>query len=353
MAKGGLPPVVVVGGAGYVAGEALRLLAHHPALAVRALASRSGGGTVRQLFPHLAGTAVAEVPVVSVEELEPLVRREDALLLSAAPHGEGAVLLDRLLQAAAQAGTHLGVVDLSADFRFPDPARWEAIYGHPHPAPRRCAQFLCTLPEHWRGAPPDLVAHPGCFTTAVVLALYPLVAAGWCGESVFVSAVTGSSGSGRTPAQGTHHPERRSNLHAYSPLAHRHAPEMTSLLVAAGRAPRVEFVPHSGPLVRGIYATIRVPLPRPASAEEVAAVLAEFYRGSPFVEVTLAPPRLVEVVGTNRCRLGVAVQGEAAVLLSALDNLVKGAAGGAVQWLNRMVGLPEDTGLRLPGLGWY
>ncbi len=131
------------------------------------------------------------------------------------------------------------------------------------------------------------------------------------------------------------------------PPAHRHTPEMVSLLAAAGPAPRLEFVPHSGPLVRGIHATIRVPLPRPGPAEEVAEILAEFYRGSPLVEVTLAPPRLAEVVGTNRCRLGVAVHGETAVLLSALNNLGKGAAGGRCSGSTAWRGC-----LKIPACAW-
>lgn len=354
MPEGHPPPVVVLGGAGYVAGEVLRLLAHHSHFPVRAVASSSAReGVAARLFPHLAGTPVSQAPVISLPQLDAVVAQEDAWLVSAAPHGEAAALLDRLLDVAAGAGKRLRVVDLSADFRFTDPTRYQAVYGHPHPAPNRCPSFVCALPEHWRGDTPELVAHPGCFTTAVVLALYPLVAGGWCGGCVFISAVTGSSGAGRTPGQGTHHPERRSNLYAYSPLAHRHAPEMMTLLAAAGAPPRLEFVPHSGPLVRGIYATLRVPLARAAGAEELAEELAQFYRHSPFVGVSTSPPRLAEVVGSNRCQLGVAVEGETAVVMAALDNLVKGAAGGAVQWLNRMAGLPDDTGLQLPGLGWY
>ncbi len=352
-------PVAVLGGTGYVAGELLRLLAVHPRFAIAAVASTSQAGEpVAAAFPHLAGTALDGLAFSRVEDLPARLAPGAPLgVLAATPHGETAALLGTLLDRADAAGADVRAVDLSADFRFADAARWEAIYGRPHGAPARAAEFACAVPEHWTGAAPRHAAQPGCFTTAVTLAAYPLFALGLArpGAPVFVSAVTGSSGSGRTPSATTHHPERRSSLHAYSPLAHRHEAEMRLLLAraAGGVEPDVAFVPHSGPFVRGIHATLHVPLERDLSAGELAARLAEFYRDAPFVAVSTAPPRLTEVAGTNRCRIGVATRGRSAVLLSAIDNLVKGAAGGGVQWLNRLFGLPDDTGLRLPGLGWY
>ncbi len=258
-----------------------------------------------------------------------------------------------MLAAAEASGSDLHVVDLSADFRFGDAAGYRAVYGAEHPAPERLGEFVCAVPEHHRGPAPRHAAHPGCFTTAAVLAAFPLFKLGLAESPVFVSAVTGSSGSGRAPGAGTHHPERRSAFHAYAPLAHRHEPEMRMLLAAgtAGAGPEVEFVPHSGPFVRGIHATVRVTLREPAEAAGLAAAVDAFYAASPFVSAGTAPARLNEVVGTNRCRLGVAVRGRTAVVTSVLDNLVKGAAGGGVQWMNRLFGLPEEAGLRLPGLG--
>jgi N-acetyl-gamma-glutamylphosphate reductase len=183
---------------------------------------------------------------------------------------------------------------------------------------------------------------------------------GWVEPILHVVAVTGSTGAGRTPSPSTHHPARRSNLFAYNPLAHRHEPEMRALAAAAaGQEVAIHFVPQAGPFARGIYATLQARLLRPAragdGAERAAAVLADlasFYAAAPFVDVVAEPPRLQDVVGTNRCRIGVAVAGDRLVAFSAIDNLTKGAAGGGIQWLNRLLGFAETAGLTQPGIGW-
>lgn len=378
-------PVLVVGGSGYVAGEALRLLAGHPRLLVAGVVSQSQAGQpVAAAFPHLA-SAYPDVRFHAVEELPRLIDlaaevaavaadgANGAAALCAAPHGAAAKLVDLLLASAERAGARLRVVDLSADFRFAAAADYESVYGHAHGAPDRLAGFRCALPEHAdlafgtaaADAPPPLavgghIAHPGCFPTAVLLAAVPLLRLGWIEPSLQVVAVTGSTGAGRTPSPTTHHPARRSNLFAYSPLAHRHEPEMRGLAAAAVGAPvAIHFVPQAGPFARGIYATVQARLLRPAraghDADQAAAVRADlerFYAAAPFVDVLAEPPRLQDVVGSNRCRLGVAVAGDRLVAFSAIDNLTKGAAGGGIQWLNRLLGFPETAGLTQPGIGW-
>ena len=245
------------------------------------------------------------------------------------------------------------MVDLSADFRYADAAAYEAVYRHPHGAPGRLAEFVSVLPEHAGGVLPLHVGHPGCFTTAVTLATVPLLALGIVEREIAVSAVTGSTGAGRAPTPTTHHPERRSTLFAYGALAHRHEPEMRALAQAAtGIEPDLAFVPHAGPFARGIHATLHARLIEPRSAESVGEAVAAFYAGAPFVSVEAEPPRLQSVVGTNRAVLSFAVRGERLVAFSAIDNLTKGAAGGGVQWMNRLFELPETAGLELPGLGW-
>jgi N-acetyl-gamma-glutamyl-phosphate reductase len=348
-------PAMVLGGTGYVAGELLRLLAGHPVFRVAAVTSSThAGALVTDAFPHLAGALPENLRFVAVDAMaasaDPGV---PVAVFAATPHGETAALLDSLLVGFEERGVMPRAVDLSADFRFADTGRYEAIYGREHRAPHRAASFTCALPEHHAGPAPLHAVQPGCFTTAVVLAAYPFLAAGLVEDDVFVSAVTGSSGSGRTPAANTHHPERRSAMYAYTPLAHRHEPEMRMLLGAAsgGHEPEVEFVPHSGPFVRGIHATLRLTLKQPLTASQAVATLNAFYANAPFVHATETPPRLTEVVGTNRCRLGAATRGRTLVVTSVIDNLVKGAAGGAVQWMNRLFELPDDAGLRLPGLG--
>ncbi len=350
-------PAVVLGGSGYVAGELLRLLAGHPRLRTAAVLSTSrAGATVASCFPHLAGVLPPDLLFEAAGAgASHFLAGRPVAIFAATPHGTTAALLDAALAAAEAAGAEPHAVDLSADFRFADPEGFARVYGRAHGAPGRSSAFVCAVPEHYPGRPPEHAAQPGCFTTAVLLAAYPMYALGLASGGVFVSAVTGSSGSGRTPGPGTHHPERSGNLYAYSPLAHRHEPEMRLLLAPAcgGVEPEVEFVPHSGPFVRGIHATLRMHLVEPMPAAALAGALAEFYRGAPFLRVGTAPPRLNEVVGTNACRLGVATRGRTAVLEAVIDNLVKGAAGGAVQWMNRLLGLEEDAGLRLAGIGWH
>jgi len=347
-------PAIVLGGTGYVAGELLRLLAGHPGLRPAAVLSDSqAGGSVEAAFPHLAGC----FPDLAFSGREDLVRlvgeHERAALLCAAPHGAAAPLLDEALGAAERAGTVLKVVDVSADFRFADGAAYAAVYGHAHGAPGRLGEFRCALPEHLAETPAGHVGHPGCFVTATLLAAVPLLKLGLVEPRLSVVAVTGSTGAGRTPTAATHHPARRSTVFAYSPLKHRHEPEMRALAAAAsGVEAEIFFTPQSGPFARGIYATLQGRLLRPMETEEVRQALAGFYAGAPFVDVTPEPPRLQDVVGTNRARLSVAVSGDHLVVFSAIDNLVKGAAGGAIQWMNRLLGFPETAGLRVPGIGW-
>jgi N-acetyl-gamma-glutamyl-phosphate reductase common form len=347
-------PTIVLGGTGYVAGELLRLLAGHPYLPVAAVLSdsRSGGG-VEAAFPHLVGCYPGLV-FSGREDLARLLGESRSMaVLCAAPHGAAAPLLDELLTAGERAGCAVKVVDVSADFRFADGAAYEAVYGHAHGAPGRLAEFQCALPEHLVATPAGHVGHPGCFVTATLLAAVPLLKLRVVEPRLSVVAVTGSTGAGRKPADTTHHPARRSNLFAYSPLEHRHEPEMRALAAAAsGVDAEIFFTPQAGPFARGIYATLQGRLLRKMEAGEVRQALAGFYAGAPFVDVTLEPPRLQDVVGTNRARLSVAVSGDHLVVLSAIDNLVKGAAGGAIQWMNRLQGFPEMAGLNVPGLGW-
>jgi N-acetyl-gamma-glutamyl-phosphate reductase common form len=348
-------PAVVLGGSGYVAGEVLRLLAGHPFLHPAAVLSESQAGeSIEASFPHLAGCFPGMVfqKRDALGEIFAGWNGGRAAVFCAAPHGAAAGLLDGVLSEAERAGVAARAVDLSADFRFSDAATYEKVYGHAHGAPERLAGFACGLPEHLEGTPAEHVGHPGCFTTSVLMAAVPLLALGLIEPRMSVVAVTGSTGAGRTPGATTHHPARRSNLFAYSPLRHRHEPEMRELASAASGVDDVEihFVPQAGPFARGIHATVQAKLVR--RGEDVRAALAGFYAGAPFVDILAEPPRLQDVVGTNRCRLGVAVEGNHLAVFSAIDNLVKGAAGGGLQWMNRLLGFPETAGLRLPGVGW-
>jgi N-acetyl-gamma-glutamylphosphate reductase len=170
---------------------------------------------------------------------------------------------------------------------------------------------------------------------------------------LFVAAVTGSSGSGRKPSDGTHHPTRHADLYAYSVLAHRHAPEIKACALAAtGIEAQVAFVPHSGPFARGIHATVQATLRTPRDSAQLRGALREYYAGSPFVHVSDAPPRVKDVASSNYARLCAVSDGRSVAVMCAIDNLNKGAAGGAVQWMNRLYGLPETAGLTAPAPGW-
>jgi N-acetyl-gamma-glutamyl-phosphate reductase len=187
----------------------------------------------------------------------------------------------------------------------------------------------------------------------VLLAAVPLVDSGLADGALFVTAITGSTGSGRTVQAGTHHPDRHANLYAYKPLSHRHAPEIERLTtLATGRSARIHFTPHSGPFSRGIYATVQARLCAGAPADAVREAFHRYYAAAPFVHIVDGAPKLKDVVASNHCHIGVAEADGAVVVMSAIDNLVKGAAGGALQWMNRLWSLPETSGLLSPATAW-
>src|ERR1041384_1268030 len=184
-------PAVVLGGTGYVSGELLRLILGHPNFALAGVMSDSSPGELAgKSFPPLAGALGAHEPTSAV--------------FCAAPHGAAAALIDSLLKAADGAGTKPRFVDISADFRFATAAAYEAAYKHPHGAPQRIAQFTCAVPEHLKTVTTQHVGHPGCFSTSILLASVPLLKSGWVEPTLFVSGVSGSTGSGRKPVEGTH-----------------------------------------------------------------------------------------------------------------------------------------------------
>ncbi len=346
-------PAIVLGGSGYVAGEFLRLTALHPRLTLGgAVSSSQAGEPIAKAFHHLAPAYPEDVFVSIDAVIERLDTAPHWLALSAAPHGASGELVDQLLVAARAAGVAMTVVDASADFRFSDPAAFAEVYGHAHPMPARLKEFTCAVPEQLPAIDTPHAAHPGCFATAMLLAIVPLAAAGIADE-FFVSAVTGSTGAGRTPRETTHHPVRQSNLFAYQTLKHRHDPEVRALVKAAcGRDIALHFVPHSGPFARGIHATVFAQQRERLSERQMNEALTEYYRGSPFVRVEAGPPRMKDIAATNYAALHATVERETIVVCSVLDNLLKGAAGGSIQWANRLLGFPETMGLTAPAAGW-
>ena len=347
-------PTVIIGASGYVGGELLRLIAGHPYFDLAAALSDSAAGKpVGDVFGHLAIACGGQHFVAHADWLDHVAPNSQLALFSAAPHGDSAAVIAGAIDACRKMGVDVHVVDSSADFRFARQEDWESVYNAQHGAPQLLDQFVCALPEHVDSVDVAHVGHPGCFATASTLATVPLIRSGLTEAEVFISGITGSTGSGKRPSAGTHHPERNSNFYAYKPLAHRHAPEVAALAEkAGGRETRVHFVPHSGPFARGIYITLQAKTRTPVSEERLRAVYVEAYRDAPFVQVVSGTPRLKHVVASNQCHINVATDGDTVVVMATIDNLVKGAAGGAVQWMNRLWALPETAGLDMPAPGW-
>jgi len=347
-------PAAVLGATGYVGGELLRLLATHPNFELRAAVSTSQAGEpIATVFPALA-PAYAEFTFCSIADCEALLDDVDELaLFSAAPHGASADIVAAMLQLAADKNVNVHVVDSSADFRYRDADEYASIYGQPHGAPQFLQSFTQGVPEHVPARKDPHIGHPGCFATAALLATVPLCLAQPDLQCMFINGVTGSTGSGRSPLPGTHHPERHSNLYAYKPLEHRHTPEIVGGIAAAGGGDiKISFVPHSGPFARGIHITLQAELPDRMSVETLRAIYESYYENAPFVRIVDGTPRIKNVVASNHCHIGVAAKDNTVVVMSVIDNLVKGAAGGAVQWMNRLWSLPEEAGLQAPAPAW-
>ena len=347
-------PAIVLGGTGYVAGELLRLIAGHPRLELAAVSSDSQpGAPVAEAFPHLRN-AYPQLKFASLDEVDAILRgTPQSALFCAAPHGAAAGIIDRLLKTAQISGTRTHCVDISADFRYSSAAAYEAVYKHAHGAPARIAEFTCAVPEHLPASPTPHVSHPGCFATATLLASVPLLALGLTDARLFVTGITGSTGSGRKPTDGTHHPQRHSDLYTYGALSHRHVPEIVACAKSAtGVEAEFNFVPHSGPFARGIHVTVQASLKKPLGSAQALEALASYYDHCPFVRVGDSPPRVKDVAASTFANLSAVTNGRSIAVMSVLDNLNKGAAGGAMQWMNRLLGFEEITGLTSPAPGW-
>lgn len=351
-------PTIVLGGTGYVAGELLRLLVDHPHLEVVGVMSESRAGSpIRDTFPQLQGRLGELAFGTKQAVLERLANGpvDDGqwAMFSAAPHGASAALVAEFIAHADTSGRKLTVVDVSADFRYSQAEAYAAVYGQAHGAPQLLDQFASAVPEHLASTDKQHIGHPGCFATALLIGAVPLMKLGLTDTDLYAVGITGSTGSGRTPASGTHHPERQSNLFAYKPLSHRHAPEVSGICATiTEKRPTLHFVPHSGPFARGIHMTMQAKLTNNQSADDIRHALHEFYSGNEFISIREGTPKIKDIVGSNYCHVGVAAEEGTVAVFVVIDNLVKGAAGGAVQWMNRQLGFDETTGLTAPALAW-
>ena len=327
--------VGVYGGSGYAGVELVRLLSGHPEVGALGVASRGYAGLgIRDVYPQLA----VEGKYVAPEEIE--AGGLDVAFV-AYGHGESAEVVRELLGSGARL-----VIDLSADFRLPDAEVYGQWYGE-HPAPELLAEAHYGLPEVFGATEGRLIANPGCYPTAAILALAPVVSRVGGIRSVTINALSGVSGAGAKPSAKTHFVSVNESANAYGAPLHRHTPEIETLLRRVGEVPGVTFVPHLIPITRGELETIVVDLDDVPGAEEVLGWYAEDYAGWRFVEAREEYPHIAHVANTNRCRLSAAVDGRAGKLLlfSAVDNLLKGASGAAVQNMNLALGHEESLGL--------
>jgi N-acetyl-gamma-glutamyl-phosphate reductase len=341
--------VGIVGGTGYTGVELLRLLAAHPQVALQVITSRADAGTpVSQMFPSLRG--YVDMPFTHPDQAQ--LEKCD-LVFFATPNGIAMQQVRALLDAGVK------VIDLAADFRLQDVASWEKWYGMSHACPDLVAEAVYGLPEANRSQIKSarLVANPGCYPTAVQLGFIPLLEAGVIEpNSLIADAKSGVSGAGRKAEISFLFSEAADNFKAYGVAGHRHLPEIKQGLArAAGKEVGLTFVPHLTPMIRGIHATLygrltdEKLLSRHRREVDLQALFEQRYANEPFVDVMPAGslPETRSVRGANHCRIAVhrPQGGDVVVVLSVIDNLVKGAAGQAVQNMNIMFGLPESTAL--------
>jgi N-acetyl-gamma-glutamyl-phosphate reductase len=336
----------VAGASGYAGGELVRWLTHHPGVdLVHLTAFREQGRSLADVFPNLRGFGDHTLNGAGWREMA----RDSDVVFLALPHGAAIEAVPALLEAGAR------VIDLGADFRLKDPALYARWYGSEHGAASFLGEAVYGLPEINREALRDarLVANPGCYPTAAALALLPLLASGRVRGPVIVDAKSGVSGAGRNPSAATHFSEVNENVKPYNLGRHRHGPEMEQTFADAGTPISVYFAPHLTPMTRGILATCYAPLSDALAEEELLGIYRDAYRSEPFVRVLgEALPQTKATLGSNFCDVAVRVdpERELAVAVSAIDNLVKGAAGQAIQNMNLMFGLPETEGLWAAGM---
>jgi N-acetyl-gamma-glutamyl-phosphate reductase len=328
--------VAIIGATGYAGATAASLLEGHPHAHLTRVTSRSyAGRRLSDAWP------AATLDLQLHGEADP---GDAEVVVVALPHGMAGGLAGKWLDEGRT------VVDLGADFRLRDPEEYKRWYGADHPASALLAQAVSGLPELSR---PDLngaklIACPGCYSTAAILALLPAARSALARADFVVDAASGVSGAGRSLALGYHFAEAAEDYRAYGIEGHRHQPEIVQAFRSGSSAPTVTFVPHLVPMVRGILATCYFDLVEGATLNQLKAAYVDAYKDEPFVHIVEAPPHTKQVAGTNNCLVHVTQQNDKAIVIAAIDNLVKGAAGQGVQALNVAMGWPETAGLQQP-----
>jgi len=331
----------IMGASGYTGAELIRLLALHPKIEIKILTGeRQAGKNIGEVFSHLGGL-----------NLPKLCRMEEVAwdkldgVFCCLPHGNAQLVIRDL-------PSQLKIVDLSADYRIKDPALYEQIYGHAHVAPQLQKEAIYGLTEHYRVsvAKARIVANPGCYPTAAELPLWPLLKARLIDPNqIIIDAASGMSGAGRDPKLGTIFSEVSENFSAYGISNHRHAPEIEQeLSLAAGQEIKISFTPHLVPMIRGILATIYVKMGSGVKIDDLRQTLMSAYQEESFVRIVPQPPSTKDVKGSNFCHISLHEDRRegSAIIVSAIDNLIKGASGQAIQNFNVMMGWKEHLGLQ-------
>ncbi len=338
--------VAIAGATGYTGSELLRLLTQHPHVEVVGVTSeQSAGEPLTKRLPFLKGHYHLTLQSLDAASL---AREADLIFMALSPT-QGMDVARHFIDAGKR------VIDLSADYRLRSPLVYEKWYGVRHLQPALIKKACYGLSEVYREkiATAHLIANPGCYPTAALLALYPFIQGGYLDpqRELIIDAKSGISGAGRTPSPQTHFCEANEGMTAYKIGVHRHLPEIESQVMRlGGKKGKVIFTPHLLPVNRGLLATIYLPLNRHFSQRQLETVLS-CYRNEPFIRLVSDPPNLTDVKGTNFCDISVhiASSGRMAILVSAIDNLVKGASGQAIQNMNIMMDWEESLGLSLPG----
>jgi N-acetyl-gamma-glutamyl-phosphate reductase len=332
--------VAILGATGYSALEAIKLLLRHPQAEITAVTSRQEGNPpISQSHPSLVKRLELPLEDLAAEEI---VKRADCVF-SCLPHGVTSLLVPQLLAGGAR------VVDFSADYRLRDPAVFAKWYGEPHNDPGRLADAVYGLPELFRESikKAKLIANPGCYPTSAILALAPLLKAGVIETGdILIDSKSGVSGAGRTLKLGSLFAECNESVAAYNVGKHRHTPEIEQILsTASGQPIEVIFTPHLIPMDRGILTTAYSRPKAGVTEKQLLDTLREFYAKEPFVRVVEHLPSTKEATDTNYCDVTVRLVRGRVITISVIDNLIKGAAGAAVQNFNLMYGYPETTAL--------
>ena len=327
----------IVGGTGYTGGELLRLLSIHPLAEITVVTSRKQAGQpVDTVHPNLKS-----LTDLKFEDLDPakIAERCD-VVFTAVPHGAAMAVVPELLKHG------LRVIDLSADYRLPT-EKFEQVYNKKHLDPREAVYGLPELHPEVKDA--IMIANPGCYPTGANLACAPLIAQGLVNRAV-VDSKSGISGSGQDPTEGTHYPNVTQNVRPYNLTTHRHKAEIEQEMHRLNNSTRIHFTPHVIPSTRGIMTTAHLFVDEPLTTEQVQTIYEEFYKNKPFVR--LQKPSLANVRGSNFCDIAFEVEKDSdrIVVVSAIDNMVKGASGQAIQNMNLMYGFDERTGLWTSGL---